>query len=326
MSLLIAVLLAASPARAADPALSSSLKSDVDSLVAFGERNACSTAPDAGVARAASWIAGRYGASPRLRVVLQDFEMPAKDCGGKPVPRQNVLAVLEGGDLKNEVVVLSGHFDSIAFTRCQGWHQAHPEIKWPWPQEKRAPGANDSGSQTAVLLETAARASSGRFRRTVVFASFAGEEQGLDGSAAFVKDFSRLFPGRRLVADVNYDIIGGDVSVNDSTSSWHYRLFAPTQTIHQELAEKVLAANARELPAFVADVNKTADRPRRSGDQISFQHAGIPAVRIIEARENLDHQHCAADEAKNISPEYESRVVELSGAIVSELAEKAKPK
>jgi hypothetical protein len=82
----------------------------------------------------------------------------------------------------NRLIVIGGHYDSRTTNNLDG--------------VSPAPGANDSGSQTALVLE-AARVMAGHvFDATVVFADWSGEEQGLLGSAAFVSALSELFSKR----------------------------------------------------------------------------------------------------------------------------------
>jgi carboxypeptidase Q len=80
----------------------------------------------------------------------------------------NVLAEIPGTDpkLKDEIVLVGGHLDS--------WHSA--------------PGATDNADGAAAVLEAARILSAvgARPRRTIRFALWSGEEQGLLGSKAYV--------------------------------------------------------------------------------------------------------------------------------------------
>jgi carboxypeptidase Q len=81
----------------------------------------------------------------------------------------NVVAEIPGTDpaLKDEVVLVGGHLDS--------WHSA--------------PGATDNADGSAVVLEAARilTAVGARPRRTIRFALWSGEEEGLLGSHAYVQ-------------------------------------------------------------------------------------------------------------------------------------------
>ena len=79
----------------------------------------------------------------------------------------NVIAELPGTDKADEVVMLGAHFDS--------WHSGT--------------GATDNGAGSAVMMEAMRilKASGVKLRRTVRLALWGGEEQGLLGSRAYVK-------------------------------------------------------------------------------------------------------------------------------------------
>ena len=80
----------------------------------------------------------------------------------------NTTAEIPGSDLKDEVVMLGGHMDS--------WHGGT--------------GATDNAAGVAVAMEAVRilKALSVQPRRTIRIALWSGEEQGLLGSRAYVKD------------------------------------------------------------------------------------------------------------------------------------------
>ncbi len=85
---------------------------------------------------------------------------------GKPVEVQNTVAEITGSEKPNEVVIIGAHLDS-----------------WDLGE-----GAVDNGTGSAAVLE-AARAlkkSGVKPKRTIRFVLFTGEEQGLNGSKAYV--------------------------------------------------------------------------------------------------------------------------------------------
>lgn len=79
----------------------------------------------------------------------------------------NVISCIPGATTPQEFVILGAHLDDI-------------------PREGRAPGANDDGSGSASLLTIAAAVgdSGVKFKRTLCFEHYTGEEQGLLGSRA----------------------------------------------------------------------------------------------------------------------------------------------
>jgi hypothetical protein len=100
-----------------------------------------------------------------------------------PGPGFNVIAEIEGTDLKDEVVMIGAHLDS--------WHAGT--------------GATDNASGSAVMMEAMRILQSlgAKPRRTIRIALWGGEEQGLIGSRNYVK---RTF-GQRLDRAAPYDSI-----------------------------------------------------------------------------------------------------------------------
>jgi aminopeptidase YwaD len=110
----------------------------------------------------------------------------------------NVLAYLPGQT--DEFIIVGAHYDHLG--RGDSSSLAPSKIG------QVHPGADDNASGTAGLLELArifAR-DKNRPHRGILFAAFAGEELGLLGSSAWVKD--PTLPLEKAVAMVNMDMIG----------------------------------------------------------------------------------------------------------------------
>ena len=118
-------------------------------------------------------------AGPEVRLRL---EMPNRI--GGPFVARNVVAEWKGAERPEEIVLIGAHLDS--------WDLGT--------------GALDNGGNSAMLIDVArAFAASGqRPRRTVRFALFTGEEQGLIGSRAYVRDHAAEIGN--TVAVVVYDL------------------------------------------------------------------------------------------------------------------------
>jgi aminopeptidase YwaD len=110
----------------------------------------------------------------------------------------NVLAYLPGKT--NEYVILGAHYDHLGYGN-------HDSLA-PSQIGQIHPGADDNASGTAGLLELARLLAplKGQLPRGILFASFAGEELGLLGSAEWVKEPTR--PLGQAVAMLNMDMIG----------------------------------------------------------------------------------------------------------------------
>ena len=116
---------------------------------------------------------------------------------------RNVLALLPGSDpvLRNEVVILGAHFDHIGVRDGEIYN-----------------GADDDASGTAGLFEIAEAFSlnSTRPKRSVLFAGWNAEEQGLLGSYYYVAHPS--FPLEKTAAMFQMDMIGRNEEIPDSTN------------------------------------------------------------------------------------------------------------
>lgn len=97
-----------------------------------------------------------------------EFNLDNKMIPG-PFPVYCVVAELTGTELPDEVVIVSGHMDS-----------------WDGPGSK---GTTDNGTGTSVTIETARilTAVGAKPKRSIRFALWSGEEQGLHGSRAYVQ-------------------------------------------------------------------------------------------------------------------------------------------
>ncbi len=119
----------------------------------------------------------------------------------KEAPAYNVIGVLEGSDrlLKNETIVIGAHYDHLGRGGSGSLAQRSGEIHH---------GADDNASGTAGMLELARMLTSQRPRpkRTIVFAGFGGEEEGLLGSNYYVNH--PVMPLANTVAMINMDMIG----------------------------------------------------------------------------------------------------------------------
>jgi aminopeptidase YwaD len=110
----------------------------------------------------------------------------------------NVLAWLPGQS--DEYVIIGAHYDHLG--------RGNFDSLAPSQIGQIHPGADDNGSGTAGVLELARLLAPqrGQLKRSILFMNFAGEELGLLGSAAWVKEPTR--PLDKAVAMLNMDMIG----------------------------------------------------------------------------------------------------------------------
>src|SRR5690606_38894844 len=103
----------------------------------------------------------QHGSKPKLRIAAESTELG-------DVPAFNTIATIKGSEKPEEYIILSAHFDS--------WDGAT--------------GATDNGTGTMVMME-AMRILKEVYpnpKRTIIAGHWGSEEQGLNGSRAYVKD------------------------------------------------------------------------------------------------------------------------------------------
>jgi hypothetical protein len=297
--------------QAPDPALRAMLR-DIDpdrikatilKLVSFGTRHTASsqTDPNRGIGAATDWVFGQMqsfaaASGGRMTVQRQTFTQPVASNIPVPTTITNVIATLKGTASPERFYVITGHLDSrvtdvLNFT-------------------SDAPGADDDGSGVAVVLELARVFATHQFPGTLVFATVAGEEQGLYGSAFMAAQMAAA--GNDVQGMFSNDIVGASQAWDGTRPDPHtIRLFVegiPTAVTQAQISlmQSVGGENdgvTHQLARFVTDVAPSGltgmnvrviwrrDRYLRGSDHISFQSHGWPAARFTEPRENFNHEH-----------------------------------
>ena len=138
----------------------------------------------------------------------QDFNFTKKE---QEIRTHNIIAVLPGKDkhLKHEYIVVGSHYDHLGLGG-QGSGSRRPDTLAVHP------GADDNASGDAVVLQLAKHFKQVGSPRSIIFAFFGAEEQGLVGSKQFLEwmkkaDAQRInLPAdpKGIVAMVNLDMVG----------------------------------------------------------------------------------------------------------------------
>lgn len=179
----------------------------------------------------------------------------------------NVLGLLEGSDLKDEIIVVSGHYD-------------HDGIM---PDGTIFPGADDNGSGTTGVLElarvfAAAKKDGHTPRRSLLFIGLAAEEKGLLGSSFYTAN--PIFPLANTVACLNLDMIGriDDKHLNGNHNYIHA---IGTDKLSSELKQITEKANkdfvGMEIDYMYDDPKDPMKLYYRS-DHYNFAQKGIPSA------------------------------------------------
>src|SRR5438445_6139085 len=266
-----------------------SMRALISRLVACGTRLTLSSWTDSkrGIGCGRDAIVARLNemakdSGGKLQVVVDKFESTSERTSGKPIPLENVYAILPGADpkLAKTIFIVSGHFDSRPSNVMD--------------TQADAPGADDDSSGVAVsvecarLLSKAGTKGGASYRATILFATVSGEEQGLLGSTHLVDWVKQQ--GYTVGGMLDDDIVGADPTPG---GPHRVRLFSGNGEIDD------CDAPARELARAIEEIDGRGairmifrvDRYGRGGDHYPFYKAGLPAVRFAEPLENYNHQH-----------------------------------
>ena len=273
------------------------LQADVARLVAFGTRHTLSTQtdPKRGIGAARTWAEAELRKTGQACGECFEIVLPETIVQGERVPTPtrlvDVVAIQRGVLRPNEVVIVQGHIDS--------------RNSDPLDATGIAPGANDDGSGTALVLEAARVLSKQKFAGTIVYAVLSGEEQGLYGGK-LLADYAKK-QGWTVKAVLNNDIVGNSRGSDGFVDADHVRVFSEgPRADASEAARDALRAiggendsPSRNLSRWIAGLGGglavrqvwRADRMGRGGDHLPWQEAGYPAVRFSVAVENYERQH-----------------------------------
>jgi hypothetical protein len=317
-------------------------KFDDHALVGFGTRHTLSsqTDPKRGIGAARDDIKAQFDqiaqtSGGRMTTELVSYVQGPASRIPSDTTITDVVATLKGTDpaSADRVYVVGAHYDS----RRTDVFDATGD----------APGANDDASGTSAVLELARVLAPVRHEATIVFAAYAGEEQGLYGSnhlAQVAQDNNWNIQGV-----LNMDIIGSPVGGTGLRDDRTIRLFSegvptsetPAQTARRQTIGGENDSASRQLARFIKETGENdatdmrvklvwrRDRFLRSGDQVPFLQRGWPGVRFTEPFENFDHQHqdvrvengkVYGDLEQFVDFRYLSRVTRVIGSSLSALA------
>jgi carboxypeptidase Q len=200
------------------------------------------------------------GITPRIRINVQNTLTSG------PVETANVVGEIRGREHPEQILVVGGHLDS-----------------WDLAQ-----GATDNGSGTATTLGAAEAImrSGQKPRRTIRFVLFTGEEQGLDGSFAYVKEHAAEMQNHlgNLILDE------GQGPVTDFMMGGRDDLVPAFQPFADSLAK------IRPL--------KVNERVESGTDTLPFSIAGLPGINMNQDTSEYKYtHHSAADALEAQKPE-----------------------
>jgi hypothetical protein len=193
------------------------------------------------------------GLTPRARFNVQNSFTSG------PVETANVVGEIRGRENPEQILVVGGHLDS-----------------WDLAQ-----GTTDNGSGTATVLGAAeAIAHSGqRPRRTIRFVLFTGEEQGLDGSFAYIKQHQAEMVNHlgNLVLDAGQGAVKGfQMGGRDD--------LVP---VFQPFADSL--SNFKKM--------SVDDKVESGTDTLPFSMQGLPGINMLQDTTDYKYTHHSAADA-----------------------------
>jgi Zn-dependent M28 family amino/carboxypeptidase len=200
------------------------------------------------------------GITPRARFNIQNTFTNG------PVDSANVVGEIRGRENPEQVLVVGAHLDS-------------------WDLSE---GSTDNGTGSASVLGAAdAIMRSGmKPRRTIRFVLFTGEEQGLDGSFAYVKQHQSELANH--LGDLVLD--EGQGPVSEFQMGGRDDLVASFQPFSKSLA------NIREI--------KVNEKVESGTDTLPFSMAGLPGINMNQDSPDYKYtHHSAADALEAVKPD-----------------------
>lgn len=182
------------------------------------------------------------------------------------IKSDNVMGYLEGSDLKDELVVISAHYDHIGV-------DANGDV---------FNGADDDGSGTTGVLNMADAFSQSKRdgkgpRRSILFLLVTAEEKGLMGSDYYTRH--PVFPLKNTVVDLNIDMIGRVDNEHLDSPNYIYpigadKLSSSLHKISEEVNEKYTKLNLDYRYSYENDPERFYYR----SDHYNFAKNGIPVI------------------------------------------------
>ena len=182
----------------------------------------------------------------------------------KKIKGENVLGYIEGTDLKEELIIVTAHYDHLG---------KHDSLIFN--------GADDDGSGTVAAMEIAeafmlAKKVGKGPRRSVLVMAVSGEEKGLLGSKYYADH--PIFPLEKTVANLNIDMIG---RIGDFKGNPNYVYLIGADRLSQELHYLSEQINKEYIGLELDYTFNEEDDPNRyyyRSDHYNFAKNNIPVI------------------------------------------------
>jgi len=207
----------------------------------------------------------------------------------KPLKSSNVLGYLEGSDKKEELLVISAHYDHIG-------------INATGEGDRINNGADDDGSGTVGVMQLAKAFTQAKLdgkgpRRSILFLAVTGEEKGLLGSDYYTQH--PVFPLANTVVDLNIDMIGRRDPQHKDSAPYVYVI--GSDRLSKELHTLSEATNNTYTKLAFDYTYNAEDHPDRiyyRSDHWNFAKNNIPIIFYFDGIHEDYHQ--PSDEVSKI--------------------------
>ena len=200
----------------------------------------------------------------RIHTVPVDIRL-AVEAGEQRLTTENVLAYIEGTDKKDELVVLTAHYDHVGVEDGVVYN-----------------GADDDGTGTVAMIEIAeafamAKAAGKGPRRSVLVMPVSGEEKGLLGSRYYSEH--PVFPLANTVADLNIDMIGRRDSAHATSEPYIYVIGSDRlSTGLHEANERANGLYSKLTLDYTFNAESDPNRFYYRSDHYNFARKGVPSL------------------------------------------------
>jgi len=182
----------------------------------------------------------------------------------KIIRGENVLGYIEGSDLKDELIIITAHYDHLG---------KHDTLLFN--------GADDDGSGTVAIMEIAeafmlAKRDGKGPRRSILIMPVSGEEKGLLGSKYYTDN--PIFPLKNTIANLNIDMIG---RIDNMHLDGNYVYLIGSDMLSKELHNISEEINKKYIGLELDYTYNTDDDPHRyyyRSDHYNFAKNNIPVI------------------------------------------------
>lgn len=204
------------------------------------------------------WLTQKFeesGLKPVLQngSYIQDYSFSSR---GREINEHNVIGMIEGTDpmLKDQFIIISAHFDHIGVRAGNSADSIYN-------------GADDNAAGTSTLLGIAKTIKENGLKpgRSIIFASFSGEEMGMRGSRHFVAN--PPVPLKDVYVNINFEMTGHSEYLGKNR-------YYMTGCKISDLDDLISEYN-KESDWILVDTIAVANNLFRASDNISFSRMSV---------------------------------------------------